>query len=348
MHELNTRTLPTSPRSPQTPTTSSKIEIVPITDHRCLVYLTQFEKMTPTLLAGIIKEYKTWYEFAQSSPNQRASKIGPLAGLLPAQLPLTPPDIIVPRGINLCTAYDSYYPDELRGHQDVAPLLYVKGQFAPDFNKGISRTVAITGSKHPSRTGFAVAKIAARSAASYGLTPVIVLTQGVGEVAAVEALKWRSPVIAIVPAGLNRTYNAHLEEQILQTGGVILSTFHWAHIGTTRDFATAERLAVGMAPTVVAASGGVPFAQHASYASRYADEFSRHLIAPKPEDVSSTGIADLGVKMLTDQRFADAQTTRATVSVADPSELDDAIRAVAQRKTSKISAPAQRVTANRM
>lgn len=116
------------------------------------------------------------------------------------------------------------YPSRLITTYDPPPTLYVRG--ALDLNA--ERAMAIVGSRHCSRDGRRAAQEIAEALARENVAIVSGMARGVDTAAHQGALNARGRTIAVLGSGVDVVYppeNGPLAEQILETGGSIVSEY---------------------------------------------------------------------------------------------------------------------------
>lgn len=123
-------------------------------------------------------------------------------------------------GIRLFTWEDEAYPRLLREISDPPPVLYVRGDFAPQDKLA----VAIVGSRHATSYGLAQAERLAGSLAQAGLTIVSGLARCIDQRAHRGALAAGGRTLAVLGSGLLNIYpveHRDLAEEVAQHGALI-------------------------------------------------------------------------------------------------------------------------------
>lgn len=126
--------------------------------------------------------------------------------------------------ISLCTPGDDHYPEQLAQIPDLPPLLFFRGSLSKD----LPRAIAIVGSRRETRYGREQAFRIARDLAANGVVIISGLARGVDTAAHKGALAAGGRTIAILGSGIKRIYpreNEELAEQIIATGGALVSEF---------------------------------------------------------------------------------------------------------------------------
>ena len=180
----------------------------------------------------------------------------------------------------LCTA-DPGYPDLLRAAKTRPFFLYVKGSFPADQAKSI----AIIGTRNPTEHGrITCARITALFGEE-GWSIVSGLALGLDAVAHTSALAAGAHTVAVMAHGLHTVapkQHQQLAEDILASGGALVSEFPFGMEPAGHQFVQRDRTQAGLAKGVVmvqsATDGG------SLHASRAALQYGRHLIVPSPTE----------------------------------------------------------------
>lgn len=116
------------------------------------------------------------------------------------------------------------YPDYLKNIQSPPALLFYRGN--PDCLMG--KCISVVGSRKASPQGLDITQKICCDLSAAGVTIVSGLAMGIDAAAHEGCLKGGSPTAAVLGCGLDVDYpaeNAALREQIVQTGGVLLSEY---------------------------------------------------------------------------------------------------------------------------
>ncbi len=135
-------------------------------------------------------------------------------------------------GMTLVTVLDDDYPVNLRSIHNRPPLLFVRGQLAPEDE----RSVAVVGTRQPSAAGLDAARRMADGLVSAGYVVVSGLADGIDAEAHCTALERGGRTVAIIGTGLRLTYpakHADLQRKIAEEGAVV-SQF-WPDAPPTRQ-----------------------------------------------------------------------------------------------------------------
>lgn len=154
-------------------------------------------------------------------------------------------------GIFYCTADDPRYPAVLKSIHPVPPVIYYKG----DISKLNERkSIAVIGSRQASEAGRRLAFETGRLVADKQMNLVNGLALGCDTEAIRGALASGGSCIAVMPCGLEQiqpSTNRRLAEQILETGGCLISEYP---IGTKIEryrYVERDRLQSGVSQAVL-------------------------------------------------------------------------------------------------
>ena len=120
---------------------------------------------------------------------------------------------------------DGSYPFLLREIADPPITLYVKGAWQECFD---APCVAVVGSRRASTYGENASEMLSRDLAANGVCIVSGLARGIDSAAHRGAIKAKGRTVAVLGTGINQIYpkeNARLVEEILDSGGAIVSQF---------------------------------------------------------------------------------------------------------------------------
>lgn len=127
-------------------------------------------------------------------------------------------DAVQRSGVTLIGKQEAAYPARLRSIPDAPPLLYVWGSLPQT-----ERSVAVIGTRSPSRYGLEMAHTLSRDLAARGSTVVSGLARGIDTAAHCGALE-TGQTVAVLGCGLSHIYpkeNAQLAAHIAQGGAVV-------------------------------------------------------------------------------------------------------------------------------
>ncbi len=154
-------------------------------------------------------------------------------------------------GISCCTAEDSCYPLELKRAGKIPPVIYYKGNILAVNER---KNIAVIGSRKASEEGIRLSYETGKLVADRKMNLVNGLALGCDTEAIKGALSVGGICIAIMPCGLDEiqpSSNRRLAEQILETGGCLISEYP---IGTKVEkyrYVERDRLQSGISQAVL-------------------------------------------------------------------------------------------------
>lgn len=214
-------------------------------------------------------------------------------------------------GARFITAKDIDYPVKLLDLKRPPVGLYVKGKMILSFP-----SVAVVGTRHPSRYGQETAAQLAKALARSGAITVSGGAQGIDSAAHRGSLSEDGITIAVFGTSIDRVYpseNKDLFARIAERGAVV-SEYPIGSPGEAWHFPERNRLIAGLASRVVIAEAGDK--SGAMITAKYAEELGRELwaVPGRITDTNSAGtnrLLNQGAKCLCDVReFAESFTGR--------------------------------------
>jgi DNA processing protein len=158
-------------------------------------------------------------------------------------------------GARLVTLEDSDYPSRLRQIYDPPLVLYVRG----DVSLLSGPALAIVGTRHPTPYGAGMAERLACDLAARNVVIVSGMARGVDSCAHRGALAGRGKTVAIFGTGVDVIYpreNQRLSDQILATGGALVSEFPLATFAAPQNFPIRNRIISGICFGVLVVEAG--------------------------------------------------------------------------------------------
>lgn len=155
-------------------------------------------------------------------------------------------------GARIVTLADGDYPDGLRRLAVPPPVLYVQGRL-PE-NSGI----AVVGTRRPSRSGVAQARLFSGAIASRGYTVISGLARGIDSHAHLEALRAGGKTVAVLGSNLAAIYPGEhraLAEKITHNGAVV-SEFSSRCSTVPGNFPRRNRIIAGLSQGVLVIQAG--------------------------------------------------------------------------------------------
>jgi DNA processing protein len=155
----------------------------------------------------------------------------------------------------ILTYADEEYPERLREIFDPPPVLWVLGDV-----KLLARpSIAIVGTRHPTPYGTGMAEILARDLATHKLVILSGMARGVDTAAHKGALAAHGSTIAVWGTGIDVIYpkeNKSLAENILVSGGAIVSEYRLGTFPAPQNFPKRNRILSGMSVGVLVVEAG--------------------------------------------------------------------------------------------
>jgi DNA processing protein len=158
-------------------------------------------------------------------------------------------------GARVVAQDDPQYPKRLYEIYDPPLALYVRGDTEVINKYGL----AVVGTRHPTPYGIGMAERLACDLAARGLIIVSGMARGVDSAAHRGALNAHGQTVAIWGTGVDVTYpkeNQKLAEQILASGGAILSEFPLGAFPAPQNFPIRNRIISGMSIGVLVIEAG--------------------------------------------------------------------------------------------
>lgn len=155
----------------------------------------------------------------------------------------------------LLTRGEDEYPDRLLEIYDPPPVLWVRGD-ARLLNRP---QIAVVGTRHPSPYGVGMAEVLSRDLAVRGLVISSGMARGVDTAAHKGALTAAGKTVAVWGTGIDVIYpkeNKRLAEDIVASGGVIVSEFPTGTFPAPQNFPIRNRTLSGMSVGVLVIEAG--------------------------------------------------------------------------------------------
>jgi DNA processing protein len=157
---------------------------------------------------------------------------------------------VVAQDATVVTLGCAEYPERLKEIYDPPPVLWVRGPVSL-----LSRpAIAVVGTRHPTPYGAGVAEMLARDLAVRRLLIVSGMARGVDSCAHKGALAARMPTVAVWGTGIDVIYpkeNKKLAEDILATGGAIVSEMPMGSFPAPQNFPRRNRILSGLSVAVL-------------------------------------------------------------------------------------------------
>jgi DNA processing protein len=192
---------------------------------------------------------------------------------------------VIAQGATIITYASPEYPERLREIYDPPPVLWLRGDA-----KLLSRSaIAIVGTRHPTPYGTGIAELLSRDLAARRLVIVSGMARGIDSCAHRGALAARMPTVAVWGTGIDVVYpkeNKKLAEEILATGGAIVSEVPMGTFPAPQNFPRRNRILSGLSVAVLVVEAGENSGTRVT--ARCAAEQNRDLYAV-PGNVTNKG-----------------------------------------------------------
>ena len=149
------------------------------------------------------------------------------------------------KDIRAVTRLSDAYPPALTDIYDPPPTLYMRGSCPLDGE----RMVAVVGSRRCTRDGQRAARELSKGLAENGVTVVSGMARGIDSCAHRGALEGGGPTVAVLGCGVDVVYppeNDALAEEILDTGGALVSEFRPGTPPNAGNFPARNRIISGL------------------------------------------------------------------------------------------------------
>jgi DNA processing protein len=149
------------------------------------------------------------------------------------------------QGAGIVTYSCPEYPERLKEIYDPPPVLWVRG----DLSLLARPSIAVVGTRRPSPYGTGMAEMLARDLAARGMLVISGMARGVDTSAHKGALAAGKPTVAVWGTGIDVIYpkeNKKLAEDILATGGAIVSELPMGTFPAPQNFPRRNRILSGL------------------------------------------------------------------------------------------------------
>jgi len=158
-------------------------------------------------------------------------------------------------GATFLTFEDTDYPERLREIFDAPALLWVRG----DVTLLAQSAIAVVGTRHPTPYGSGMAEMLSRDLAARGMVILSGMARGVDTAAHKGAIAAKGKTVAVWGTGIDVIYpkeNKSLAEQILSSGGAIVSELPMGTFPAPQNFPKRNRILSGMSVGVLVVEAG--------------------------------------------------------------------------------------------
>ncbi|MEG0306885.1 MAG: DNA-processing protein DprA [Clostridium sp.] len=158
--------------------------------------------------------------------------------------------------IHVTTIYDEEYPSSLKLYKDSPFGMFYKGDIT-NINK--SKSISIVGSRRCSRYGIDVTNSIINELSGYDINIISGMARGVDSIAHRAAIENNINTVAVLGSGIDVIYpreNIRLYNDIIESGGCILSEFPLGTEPFSRNFPMRNRIISGISDLLVVTEGG--------------------------------------------------------------------------------------------
>jgi len=157
---------------------------------------------------------------------------------------------VAAQGATIVSFHCPEYPERLKEIYDPPPVLWVRGDVRLLSRPGI----AVVGTRHPTPYGSGMAEMLARDLAARRLLIISGMARGIDSSAHKGALAARRATLAVWGTGIDVVYpkeNRKLAEEILATGGAIVSEVPMGTFPAPQNFPRRNRILSGLSVAVL-------------------------------------------------------------------------------------------------
>ena len=165
-------------------------------------------------------------------------------------------DKLADKGAKFTTVVSDDYPKMLKDIEDFPYILYYKG----DLSVVNGKTIAVVGTRKPTRYGQIVTKQFTKDLVTAGCTIVSGGARGVDSIAIKEALELGSKPIVVLGCGVDVVYppeNKNLFDEVVKVGGLITSEYPIKTPPNAYNFPQRNRIISGLSIGVLVTEAGL-------------------------------------------------------------------------------------------
>lgn len=214
-------------------------------------------------------------------------------------------------GCSVVCCFDDEWPTWLNGLSDSPVVVYVRGTVPPGGSLGV------VGTRSPTDFGRSVVENVVEEAANRGVGIVSGLALGIDTAAHRAALRHKTTTWAILGSGVDvpsPKENLELAEEILASGGGLLSEQPLGTMPSPRTLVARNRLQSAASFAVVAAQCGIP--SGTLHTIRFALQQGRKVVVPRPRSPWDLERESAGNLALTDPRGCSPEIIGASGALA--------------------------------
>ena len=160
-------------------------------------------------------------------------------------------------GVKILSFHDEKYPKRLREIPDPPAVLFVKGNTEALRS---TKSLAIVGTRKPTRQGKEIAYRTARTATEAGFVIVSGLAHGCDTYAHKGCLKARGVGVAVLAHGLDKIYpaaNRELADRLIEQGGCLVSEYPIGTRPMRSAFVERDRIQSGLSEAILVIETGI-------------------------------------------------------------------------------------------
>src|SRR5690625_2851923 len=183
----------------------------------------------------------------------------------------------------IISIHDEDFPPLLKElakkNMDVPVLLFIKGRLAKESNNA----VAIVGTRKPTKAGEIITERISRYFIDQGWSLVSGLALGCDAIAHDTAVKSEAHTVAVLAHGLHMVApksNQRLADEIIATGGALISEYPFGHGALAPNFVRRDRIQAALAQGVIMVQSDLDGGS--LHAARAALKYDRWLAVPCP------------------------------------------------------------------
>ncbi len=197
-------------------------------------------------------------------------------------------------GVEFVCLADKYYPKKLTQISNPPIILFVKGEMSLIKSLNHEKALAIVGTRRITTYGKNVTEMFAANLAESGLIIVSGLALGVDGLAHSACLKSGGKTIAVLGNGVDICYpreNKKIYDEILKSGGAIISEMHLGENPTAGTFPARNRIVAGISDGILVTEGAQD--SGSLITANFGLEFGRKVFAVPGPVTSSLSAAPL-------------------------------------------------------
>lgn len=276
-----------------------------------LLRLQQLPGIGPTLAVRLARRFGEWDRLQASAEEEVVALIGTAGARAHRAISDVASTPSLPDGIMALCCFDDAWPTWLTNIPQSPAVIFYRGTL-PDLG-----SVAVVGTRQPTRFGLSVVKQLVERAALHGSGIVSGLALGIDSAAHESALESGSKTWAILGGGVDipsPRQNSGLATHIIDAGGGLISEQLPGSEPTPQRLTSRNRLQSAASRAVIVAQCGIP--SGTLHTARFAIEQSRLLVVPKPRPPWDSEFESAGNMALTNPDGCNPKILRASGALA--------------------------------